>query len=88
MMWNAKCESVFQLLKKSMILYLILLQSRRKKLYRIEFDTLKWIINCALMQINLDEKLYSITYNSCKLIEAELNYFVYKQKLLIIKHIL
>ena len=88
MMWNVKCESVFQLLKKSMISHLMLLQLKRKKLYKIKFNTSKWVIDCVLMQLNFDEKLHSIAYDSCKLIEAELNYSVHKKKLLIIKHML
>ena len=88
MMWNAECESAFQLLKKSIILHLVLLQSRRKKLYRIKFNILKWIIDCALMQLDFNKKLHSIAYDNCKFTEAELNYFVHEKKLLIIKHIL
>ena len=88
MMWNMKCESAFQLLKKSMILHSVLLQSRRKKLYKIESDTLKWVIDCVLMQLDLDEKFYFIIYDDCKLTAAKLNYSVHKKKLLIIKHML
>ena len=88
MMWNVKCESAFQLLKKSMISHSMLLQSRRKKSYRIEFNTSEWVISCALMQLNLNEKLHSIAYDDCKLTEAELNYSVHEKKLLVIKHVL
>ena len=88
MMWNVKCESAFQLLKKSMILHLMLLQSRKKKSYRIEFNVSEWIIDYVLMQLDLNEKLHFIAYNSCKLTEAELNYSVHEKKLLVIKHVL
>ena len=88
MMWNVRCESAFQLLKKSMISHSVLLQLRRKKLYKIESDISEWVVNCALMQLNLNEKLHSIAYDSHKLTEAELNYFVHEKKLLIIKHTL
>jgi len=38
------------------------------------------------MQNETDEKLHSVIYDSQKLQDAELNYSVYKKKLLIIKH--
>ena len=88
MIWNAECESAFQLLKKSMISHSVLLQSRRKKLYRIKFNTSEWVINCLLIQLDLNEKLHFITYDSHKLTKAKLNYFVHKKKLLVIKHTL
>ena len=88
MMWNMRCESVFQLLKKSIISHSVLLQSRRKKSYRIKSDISEWVIDCVLIQLDLNKKLHSIAYNSHKLIETELNYSVHKKKLLIIKHML
>ena len=87
-MWNVKCESAFQLLKKLMISHSMLLQSRRKKLYKIEFNTSKWVISYVLMQLNFNEKLHFIAYDDCKLTEAELNYSMHKKKLLVIKHTL
>ena len=83
-----RCEFVFQLLKKLIILHSVLLQSRRKKLYKIEFNMLKWVIDCTLIQLNFNKKLYFIIYDNCKLIKVELNYSVHEKKLLIIKHML
>jgi len=40
------------------------------------------------MQNKTDKKHYSVIYNDQKLQDAELNYSVYKKKLLIIKHAL
>ena len=88
MMWNVKCKFVFQLLKKLIISHLILLQLKRKKLYKIKSDMLKWVIDYILMQLDFNKKLHFIIYNNHKLIKAELNYSVHKKKLLIIKHML
>ena len=88
MMWNVRCESVFQLLKKLIILHSMLLQLRRKKSYKIEFNMSEWVIDCVLMQLDFNKKLHFITYDNYKLIEAKLNYSVHEKKLLIIKHIL
>ncbi len=40
------------------------------------------------MQNETDKKLYLIIYDDYKLQDAELNYSIYKKKLLIIKHAL
>ncbi len=40
------------------------------------------------MQNEIDEKHHSVIYDDQKLQDAKLNYFVYKKKLLIIKHAL
>ncbi len=40
------------------------------------------------MQNETDEKCHSVVYDNQKLQDAELNYSVYKKKLLIIKHAL
>ncbi len=51
-------------------------------------NTFKQAINCALMQNEMNEKLYLIIYNDQKLQNAKFNYSVYEKKLLIIKHAL
>ncbi len=51
-------------------------------------NAFKWAIDCALMQNEMNKKCHSVIYDDWKLQDAELNYSVYKKKLLIIKHAL
>jgi len=51
-------------------------------------NTSKWAIDCVLIQNEMNKKCYLIIYDDWKLQDAELNYSVYKKKLLIIKYAL
>jgi len=46
------------------------------------------VLNNVTVKNEMNEKLYLVIYNDQKLQSAELNYSVYKKKLLIIKHAL
>ncbi len=46
------------------------------------------VLNNVIVKNKMNEKLHLIIYDDQKLQDAELNYSVYKKKLLIIKHAL
>ncbi len=46
------------------------------------------VLNNVIVKNEMNKKLYLVIYDDQKLQDAELNYSVYKKKLLIIKHAL
>jgi hypothetical protein len=86
--WTAKCQLSFELLKKALSNEPILTQPDFHRPFVIETDASEWAIGCCLLQLGSDGLLHLVAYDGRKLQGAELNYAVQEKELLAIKHAL
>src|SRR6202021_161554 len=86
--WTAKCQLSFNLLKKALASGPVLTQPDFTKPFVIETDASEWAIGCCLLQADSNGNLHPVAYDGRKLQGAELNYHVQEKELLAIKHAL
>lgn len=86
--WTAKCQLSFELLKKALSNEPVLIQPDFLRPFVIETDASEWAIGCSLLQLGTDGKLHPVAFDGRKLQGAELNYAVQEKELLAIKHAL
>jgi len=90
---NEQIKQIIKLLNKDLIYkfisswdFLILFIKKKKSTWWMCIDYR--VLNNIIVKNEMNEKLYLVIYDDQKLQDAELNYSVYKKKLLIIKHAL
>ena len=90
---NKQTKQIMKLLNKNLICkftslwdFLILFIKNKKSTWWMCINYR--VLNNVTVKNKMNEKLYSVIYDDQKLQSAELNYSVYKKKLLIIKHAL
>ena len=86
--WTARCQLSFELLKKALSSGPVLIQPDFRRPFVIETDASEWAIGCSLLQLGTDGKLHPVAFDGRKLQGAELNYAVQENELLAIKHAL
>ncbi len=82
--WNEICVQVFDNLKKQVSLILILRHFNFKQQAILKINALNYVKDEILSQYNDKKVLHSMIFYSKSIILAEINYYIYDKKLLVI----
>ena len=86
--WTARCQHSFELLKQGLVSGPVLAQPDFNQPFTIETDASEWAVGACLSQLGKDGLWHPVAYEGRKLQGAEYNYSVQDKELLAIKHAL